>query len=225
MEIWRVSRLQRYVRSLSPTAEFCIVVGVAFALPAASSLAVLLTSTPTSGPVQFTEDDLRVLVVEEAILLLMLGWFLRVRGWSVEHFAAHPSSRELAMALGLTVVSLLIWVLPWFLLAPADAGATSGGAALSWPGILAVSIMNPLFEELFLCAYMLPFLAIRRGPGVAVAASLLVRLSFHTYQGPVGLLAVGLLGLVFSMFYLRTQRLWPVLIAHGVLDGIGLAMA
>lgn len=222
-----MSRLQGYVRSLSPTAEFCIVVGVAFSLPVAASLTILLTGTPTAGPAQFTEDDLRVLVVEEALLLLMLGWFLRVRGFSVEHFAAYPSGRELGMALGLTVVSFLVWALPWFLLAPApaDAGATSSGAGLSWPGILAASIINPLFEELFLCAYMLPFLAIRRGPGVAVAVSLLVRLSFHTYQGPVGLLAVGLLGLVFSVFYLRTQRLWPVLIAHGVLDFIGLAMA
>ena len=220
-----MSTLQGYVRSLSPTAEFCIVVGVAFAIPVVSSLTIVLTSTPASGPVQFTEDDLRVLVVEEALLLLTLGWFLRVRGWSVEHFAAYPSARELAMALGLTVASFLVWALPWAMLAPADAGATSGGAGLSWPGILAVSIINPLFEELFLCAYMLPFLAIRSGPGVAIAVSLLVRLSFHTYQGPVGLLAVGLLGLVFSVFYLRTQRLWPVLIAHGVLDFIGLAMA
>jgi membrane protease YdiL (CAAX protease family) len=219
-----VSSLQGYVRALSPAAEFCIVVGVAFALPVAASLLIVLTSAPGSGQVQFTEDDLRVLVVEEALLLLLLGWFLRVRGWSVEHFAAYPSGRELAMALGLTVVSIAAWALPWLLLAPADAGAAaSTGAGLSWPGILAVSIINPLFEELFLCAYILPFLACRRGPAVAVAVSLLVRLSFHTYQGAVGLLAVGLLGLVFSMFYLRTQRLWPILIAHGVLDFIGLA--
>ena len=104
-------------------------------------------------------------------------------------------------------------------------GRPARGAGLSWPGILAVSIINPLFEELFLCAYMLPFLAIRRGPGVAIAVSLLVRLSFHTYQGPVGLLGDRPARSVFSIFYLRTQRLWPVLIAHGVLDFIGLALA
>jgi membrane protease YdiL (CAAX protease family) len=52
-----------------------------------------------------------------------------------------------------------------------------------------------------------------------------VRLSFHTYQGPVGLLSIGLLGLVFTTFYMRTQRLWPVLIAHGVLDFTALANA
>lgn len=52
-----------------------------------------------------------------------------------------------------------------------------------------------------------------------------MRLSFHTYQGAVGLLAIGLLGLVLSIFYLRTQRLWPVLIAHGLLDFIALAIA
>ena len=220
-----MSRLQGYVRWLSPTAEFCIVVGVAFSLPVITSLWITLGDVPASQALQLTEHELRALVVEEALLLLMLGWFLRVRGWTVEHFAPYPSGRELAMAVGLTVVGFIVWALPWALLAPADAGATSAGAGLSWSGILAVSIINPLFEELFLCAYMLPFLASRRGPGVAVAVSLLVRLGFHTYQGPVGLLAVGLVGLVFSTFYLRTQRLWPVLIAHGVLDFIGLAIA
>jgi membrane protease YdiL (CAAX protease family) len=30
---------------------------------------------------------------------------------------------------------------------------------------------------------------------------------------------------VFTTFYLRTQRLWPVLIAHGVLDFVALANA
>jgi membrane protease YdiL (CAAX protease family) len=39
----------------------------------------------------------------------------------------------------------------------------------------------------------------------------------------VGLLSIGLVGLVFTIFYARTQRLWPVLIAHGVLDFLALA--
>jgi uncharacterized protein len=220
-----VRKLEQWVRSLSPTAEFCIVVGVAFALPVASSLLILLGGEYDAGPVQLTEDDLRLIVLEEAMLLLLLGWFLRVRGWSVGHFAPYPSMRELAMAVGLTGVSAIVWVLPPLMLAPEDTGVASGGAGLSWPGALAVSIINPLFEELFLCAYMLPFLAKRGGPLLAVVASLLVRLSFHTYQGPVGLLSIGLLGLVFTAFYLRTQRLWPVLIAHGVLDFVALANA
>jgi membrane protease YdiL (CAAX protease family) len=220
-----VRKLEQWVRSLSPTAEFIIVVGVAFAFPILSSLWISLGGEYEPGPVQFTEDDLHLIVLEEAMLLLLLGWFLRVRGWSVGHFAAYPSGRELAMAAGLTVVSAIVWVLPPLMLASADTSVTSGGVGLSWPGALAVSIINPLFEELFLCAYMLPFLAKRRGPLLAVAASLLVRLSFHTYQGPVGLLSIGLLGLVFTTFYLRTQRLWPVLIAHGVLDFVALANA
>jgi CAAX protease family protein len=220
-----VRKLEQWVRSLSPTAEFIIVVGVAFAFPIMSSLWVSLGGEYEPGPVQFTEDDLHLIVLEEAMLLLLLGWFLRVRGWSVGHFAAYPSLRELAMAVGLTGLSAIVWVLPPLMFASTDTGVTSGGAGLSWPGALAVSIINPLFEELFLCAYMLPFLTKRGGPALAVAGSLLVRLSFHTYQGPVGLLSIGLLGLVFTTFYLRTQRLWPVLIAHGVLDFVALANA
>ncbi|HEU4381213.1 MAG TPA: CPBP family intramembrane glutamic endopeptidase [Hyphomicrobiaceae bacterium] len=218
--------LEGWVRSLSPAAEFCLVVGAAFAIPVGMSWWITFGDVARAQALQLTEGELRALIAEEALLLMLLGWFLRVRGWSVEHFAAYPSRRELVMAAWLTAVSFFVWVVPWFLLAPANVeAASSTDAALSWPGILAVSILNPLFEELFLCAYMLAFLASRSGPGVAVAISLLVRLSFHTYQGAVGLLAIGLLGLVLSIFYLRTQRLWPVLIAHGLLDFIALAIA
>jgi hypothetical protein len=220
MENWRVRKLEQHARALSPAAGFCIVVGGAFALPTASSGRSAVWPT---GPVQLTEEDLRFVVLEkkQCCCWRSAGSCVRVAG--CRHFAAYPSGRELAMAIGLAVASTTVWALPWVLFAPGDTGASSSGAGLSWPGILAVSIINPLFEELFLCAYMLPFLAKRRGPVVAVAASLLVRLSFHTYQGPVGLLSIGLVGLVFTLFYARTQRLWPVLIAHGALDFLALA--
>jgi len=224
-----VNPLHERIRRLPPGVEFLVVITAAFGMPILSSIMSLGTGGASSaasvGALVFDNAVLLGVVIFEVVQSVFLVWFLRVRGWSVGHFAAYPSVRELAMAVGLTVVSAIVWVLPPLMLTSTDTGVTSGGAGLSWPGALAVSIINPLFEELFLCAYMLPFLTKRGGPALAVAGSLLVRLSFHTYQGPVGLLSIGLLGLVFTTFYLRTQRLWPVLIAHGVLDFVALANA
>jgi uncharacterized protein len=221
-EIRRVSKFQQYAKSLSPAAEFCIVVGGAFALPIASSLWAAFTLSPAQA-VQITNVEIEYLVIQEALVLFALAWFLRVRGWSIEHFPAFPPWRELVQALGLTLAAYLVWVGPWMLLNPADAAAPAVNFGLSWGHILAVSIINPLFEEAILCAYMIPFLAQRRGLAVAMAVSLVVRLSFHTYQGALALPSIALLGLVLSGYFARTRRLWPVLIAHGALDVIGLA--
>ncbi len=43
-------------------------------------------------------------------------------------------------------------------------------------------------------------------------------LLFHTYQGVYGMLAVLVFGLVLSVYYLRTQALFPVTFAHILAD-------
>jgi membrane protease YdiL (CAAX protease family) len=47
----------------------------------------------------------------------------------------------------------------------------------------------------------------------------------HAYQGPSGMIATGLTGVVFGVTYLATGRnLWAAMIAHGTLDTVGFAM-
>lgn len=210
--------LRQRIEAWSPVTEFGIVVLGAFALPIAASL------WSTGNPNQVvTARELQQLIVQEAIVLAALGWFLSVRGWSVEHFDAHPSWLEIAHGVGLAVAP---WV-AWAIVAPAFDSSQetllSANATLDWVTVLAISIINPLFEELFLCGYMITVLTQRQGPAVALAASLAVRLSFHTYQGLAGLVSIGLIGLTFSIYFVRTRRLWPVLVAHGLLDFAGLA--
>ena len=43
----------------------------------------------------------------------------------------------------------------------------------------------------------------------------------HAYQGPVGVIKTGAIGLVFGLAYLAVGRnLWPLIIAHGLIDSI-----
>lgn len=45
----------------------------------------------------------------------------------------------------------------------------------------------------------------------------------HAYQGPVGMIEVGLIAAVLGVVYLMSGRsLWPAVLAHGVLDTFGL---
>lgn len=47
-----------------------------------------------------------------------------------------------------------------------------------------------------------------------------MRVSYHLHQGPVVVLSVLAIGLVFGLFYARTQRLWPAVLARMMWDVI-----
>ena len=62
-----------------------------------------------------------------------------------------------------------------------------------------------------------------RGAGLAAAGvqALLFGLA-HAYQGPTGVLVSGSLGLCFGWAMLRTRSLWPLVVAHGLIDTLSL---
>jgi membrane protease YdiL (CAAX protease family) len=88
--------------------------------------------------------------------------------------------------------------------------------------ILAVSILNGLYEETFLLGYLVRGFS-AAGASFAVGLSILVRLLYHLYQGPVGAVSVVVFGLIVSYYYWRTPVLWPAVLAHTIADVIGLA--
>jgi membrane protease YdiL (CAAX protease family) len=221
-----VSRLREFIRSLSPATEFWIVVVAAFAMPIAASLA----SVPDpAGGLTFEAGDLRALVVQEALVLLGLGWFLSVRGWDFAGLAAYPSWREVGEGAVFAIAFLLGWGLLWEIvrrllaIPPALAGTDAYAPGLDWPTLLAICLINPLFEELLVCGYIVSALKPWQGPGLAIVMSVTIRVAYHTYQGLEGVLAVAILGLLFCLWFLRTRRLWPLVVAHGLLDFAGLA--
>lgn len=221
----RVSRLPDFIRSLSPAAEFWIVVVAAFALPILNSQLILFD--PPAG-LAFEPAQLRALVVEEALVLLWLGWFLTTRGWDLAGLSAYPSWRDCAQGLLLGCGFLFAWAVLWAGLQPllglpppaADTQAFAPG--LDWPTLLALCIINPLYEELLVCAYVISALAQRLGLGLAIAMSIAIRVAYHTYQGLEGILAMALMGVLFCLWFVRTRRLWPLVIAHGIGDLAGL---
>jgi membrane protease YdiL (CAAX protease family) len=220
-----VHTLEEYVRGLSPRAEFLIVVLGAFALPALFSLVAVLNLGSAPGPVELRNEDLEALIVQEAAVLMLLGWLLHARGWSVDNFGPYPSWRELVAAAGLWLAILVLSKLQDSIVDLSGTPMQVRNGGFDWPVVLAISIINPLFEELLLCAYVIPFVAQRQGTATGIAVALAIRLACHTYLGGAGLAWIAMVGLVLSLYYVRTRRLWPVLIAHGVLDFVGLATA
>jgi membrane protease YdiL (CAAX protease family) len=83
--------------------------------------------------------------------------------------------------------------------------------------LLSLSVVNGVYEEVFLLAFLQRGLR-RLGGSNALGIALLVRMLYHTYQGPLGLLAVAIFGLIAGYYYLRSGRLFPVIVAHIVAD-------
>jgi membrane protease YdiL (CAAX protease family) len=47
---------------------------------------------------------------------------------------------------------------------------------------------------------------------------------YHLYQGVLGALTIAPVGLLFAYWYVRSGRLWPLIVAHGLIDFIGLTI-
>jgi membrane protease YdiL (CAAX protease family) len=57
-------------------------------------------------------------------------------------------------------------------------------------------------------------------PGKALLLSSLLRGAYHLYQGFGAGLGNFAMGLVFGYAWRRTGRLWPLIIAHGLIDAV-----
>ena len=78
---------------------------------------------------------------------------------------------------------------------------------------------NAFLEEVVVVAYLMTRLGdLRWRPWAIIAASALLRGSYHLYQGWGGFVGNAIMGVVFAYFYTRTKRVMPLIIAHTLLD-------
>jgi membrane protease YdiL (CAAX protease family) len=93
---------------------------------------------------------------------------------------------------------------------------------LSVWGVLFV-ILNPFFEELIARAYVISEIQFLTGSSaLAVLFSVLLQSSYHLYQGLVPALLTTSLFAVFSLYYVKTKRIMPVILAHMFFDFLAL---
>jgi len=76
-------------------------------------------------------------------------------------------------------------------------------------------------ETIFRGYLLLRFAAVSRSMPFAVFLSTFIFAMGHGYEGGAGLAAVGFLGLVFALIYLRTQSLVAPIVLHFLQDFVG----
>ncbi|WP_305093379.1 CPBP family intramembrane glutamic endopeptidase [Prescottella sp. R16] len=89
------------------------------------------------------------------------------------------------------------------------------------PVLVLWAIANSGAEEILVVAYLISRL--RRlgwGENSSLLASALLRGSYHLYQGFGGGLGNVVMGLIFGRYWQRTGKLWPLVIAHALIDSV-----
>ncbi|GIF07607.1 CPBP family intramembrane glutamic endopeptidase [Actinoplanes siamensis] len=98
----------------------------------------------------------------------------------------------------------------------------SGLNAYWWtvPVLILAAIQNAVLEEVLVVGYLITRLRqIGRLPvPMIIVCSAALRGSYHLYQGFGGFLGNVVMGVVFALFYLRTKRVMPLIVAHSLLD-------
>ncbi|MEU8259821.1 CPBP family intramembrane glutamic endopeptidase [Micromonospora sp. NPDC048999] len=87
------------------------------------------------------------------------------------------------------------------------------------PVLILAAAQNAVLEEVIVVGYLMTRLRqLSWRLGAVIAASAVLRGSYHLYQGFGAFLGNAVMGVVFSPFFLRTRRVAPLIVAHTLLD-------
>ena len=174
-------------------------------------------------------------IAEDSAVLALMLFFLRWRGWNSEDLKirigwwASLQSVVLMIAVkvsnALTVVALLLFVfgvslIHNYLMFIGANGLHSKNLSFAPVDVAFImfQIINAYSEELTCMAYGFNQFAAKRGPLFALIVTVLMRMLWHTYQGPINMLGFGVVFLIFGVYYWFTRNLWPLILAHFLLD-------
>jgi len=166
-----------------------------------------------------------------AIGVLTYVVFRQARTWM--NFSAPFEWMDLGRALALFAAAVLAYRFVYYFVQYCAVFATGSWLyPKSMRGFLAVGIsllsiffvlLNPVFEEMIARAYfMTEVRELTSSQTIAVIFSTLLQTSYHLYQGWFRATCVGATFLVFSIYYARTRRIGPVIMAHFLLDALAL---
>jgi len=166
--------------------------------------------------------------VQEIPCLFLLWYVLSRRRLSFRDIGLRWSVRDVGVGLGLTLVSYVAYIVGGFIvysvhhaLFPPGANGVSAADLSSHSSLLAIpfALINPFFEELIVRAYLMTEVKALTGSWfLASISSVAIQWSYHLYYGWDGSFSVAFTFLVFSIYFARTQKATPIVVAHGVLD-------
>ncbi len=183
-----------------------------------------------AGSVEFSAaDNIQAIISQTTLLLIAMG-YLRLRSFDFSQWKAKITLKATLFGILLFVVAALVLDIYFMtvgnmFIAPQPAAASVNPmlAQINYTTIL-FAMLNGFYEEIYflgMCLYVPP-----KRIKAMFLISLLIRISFHTYQGMVSALGLGLLGVVYYIAYEKSDRknLYPFFLSHAIADVIGLGI-
>jgi membrane protease YdiL (CAAX protease family) len=165
-------------------------------------------------------------LLQETTSLLLLGYVLSRRRLRFRDLGLRWSIRDLGSGAAVTIAGGIACYSVYFLIPQVERilmhssaiGQTSYSDYVG-PSMIPLLLLNPFFEELIVRAYLMTEVRELTGsPMLAVLVSVAVQTSYHLYKGWRGAISLTFMFLVFSVYYSRTRRITPVILAHEVFD-------
>jgi membrane protease YdiL (CAAX protease family) len=177
------------------------------------------SSTPSASP--FTDAQFLAGIFAEVFFSVIALTTLHMRKFAISALYPTPTLPGVGMGVLLYVVAVAFSM---FFISPLVATQTEQPishmmtqASVTLPMIVLFSMINGVYEEMFLLGFLQRGLS-QYSTSTAMGVSILVRMLYHTYQGPVGVLYVTGFGLLFSTYFARTKSLFPPVFAHILWD-------
>ncbi|HEY6096039.1 MAG TPA: CPBP family intramembrane glutamic endopeptidase [Gallionellaceae bacterium] len=207
-------------------ADVLIVTALCFGMFILSSIQAVASGFPTPP---FTDAMFFNIIAYEICFAAAALGYLHLRGHDLGHLIPSPSyTGSIAGAVLFVAATAAAWVLESLFgsnsAATQPVDAMVAHATISFGPLLGLSLVNGLYEETFLVGFLQRALE-TSGASFAVGTSLLVRVSYHLYQGPVGAVSILGFGMILSLYYMRTRKLWPLVSAHILADFTAFSMA
>jgi membrane protease YdiL (CAAX protease family) len=221
--------------------ELAIVLCVTFGLSAVTAALQLADSVlrglsaqkiplnPTRSHVGLIDLGLNATVVVQLVSWGALGLYLLWRsglqpaGVGLNRFRWRPDllgGVGLAALIGLPGLGLYLGARALHM----NASVIPSGLGDTWwrvPMLVLTAFADGWAEEVIVVGYLLTRLnQLGVGPRAAVVWSSMLRGAYHLYQGFGAGLGNIVMGLVFGYAWQRTGRLWPLVIAHGLIDTV-----
>lgn len=153
--------------------------------------------------------------VGQIVLALIAFLILYVRGHKMEQYKLKFERSNIPIGIGLYFLTMIGMVLLGLLLYTINPNQMK--AEVSYSGnfyILPITlIINSFYEEFFLNNYLYHKFSHWRWDQI-FSFSVILRASYHTYQGLQGFLFLIVFGVILTGYYSKTKKLWPLVIAH-----------
>lgn len=175
------------------------------------------------------------MMVTQGMSLLWAFLYLLIRRFDFSLWKFQFDLESTALAVGLYSVLSLCMDLLYVALDPSFREYVLAGSlnlAESWklfvssftPSLVIYSLLNGFYEEIYFigmcCAVQ------KKNQPLVFIFSLVVRIAFHTYQGLLPALGIGLiLGFIYYFWYQKKSRnLYPIVLSHAFADILGLSI-